>query len=84
MGAAFDKAQNYCAAGGAVLGRILHIEDVNPLTAQTEMMGRGGGYYGGHYSGNNVSEYDGDVRAFDPSLIEVAAAVYVSYEIKEL
>lgn len=30
MGAAFDKAQNYCAAGGAVLGRILHIEDVNP------------------------------------------------------
>jgi hypothetical protein len=31
MTAAKEKAQNYCAAGGVELGRILHIEDANPL-----------------------------------------------------
>lgn len=77
MSAALEKAQNYCAAGGVQLGRILHIEDVNPLTLQAGMA------RGGHAAGTNVTEFDGDVRAFDPSLIEVGAAVFVCYELKQ-
>jgi uncharacterized protein YggE len=76
MSAALDKAQNYCAAGGVELGRILHIEDVNPLSLQAEMAR-------GAHMGVNVNEYDGDARAFDPSLIEVAAAVFVCYEFRQ-
>jgi uncharacterized protein YggE len=76
MTAALEKAQNYCAAGGVQLGRILHIEDVNPLTLQAGMA------RGAHGAGTSVPEFDGDVRAFDPSLIEIGAAVFVSYEFK--
>lgn len=78
MTAALEKAQNYCLAGGVGLGRILHIQDVNPRTLQAEVA-RGGS----HVPGENVTEYDGDIRAFDPSLIDVFAAVFVSYAIKE-
>lgn len=76
MTAALEKAQNYCAAGGVQLGRILHIEDVNPLTLQAGIA------RGAHGAGQSVPEFDGDVRAFDPSLIEIGAAVFVSYEFK--
>jgi uncharacterized protein YggE len=77
MTAALDKAQNYCAAGGVNLGRILHIEDLNPDSPADVLRSSG------HYAAALVpSDYDGDVRAFDPSLIEVKAAVLVSYEIK--
>ena len=76
MSAAFDKAQNYCAAGRVELGQILHIEDVNPLSLQAGMAR-------GAHGGINVNEDDGDVGAFDPSLIEVAAAVFVSYELRQ-
>jgi uncharacterized protein YggE len=76
MTAAQDKAQNYCSAGGVRLGRILHIEDVNPVAVQTAM------YRSGH-AGAKINEDDNDIGAFDPSLIEVSAAVCVSYEIKE-
>src|SRR6185312_1793673 len=75
MTAARDKAQSYCAAGGVSLGRILHIEDLNP-DSPADML-RGGGHYAILAA---VSDYDGDIRAFDPSLIEVRAAVLVSYE----
>ena len=78
LAAALDKARNYCAAGGVGLGRILHIEDVNPLTFQNAM------YRGGYPAGTNAHEYDGDARAFDPSLLEVGAAVLVCYELKEM
>jgi hypothetical protein len=37
---------------------------------------------GAHGAGTSVPEFDGDVRAFDPSLIEIGAAVFVSYEFK--
>ena len=76
MSAAFDKAQNYCAAGRVELGQILHIEDVNPLSLRAGMAR-------GPHGGINVNEDDGDVGAFDPSLIEVAAAVFVSYELRQ-
>jgi hypothetical protein len=76
VSAALEKAQNYCAAGGVELGRILHIEDVNPLSLRAEMAR-------GAHMGINVNEDDGDIGAFDPSLIEVAAAVFVCYELKQ-
>lgn len=76
VSAALDKAQNYCAAGGVELGRILHIEDVNPLSLRAEMAR-------GAHMGINVNEDDGDVGAFDPSLIEVAAEVFVCYEFRQ-
>lgn len=76
VSAVLDKAQNYCAAGGVELGRILHIEDVNPLSLRAEMAR-------GAHMGINVNEDDGDVGAFDPSLIEVAAAVFVCYEFRQ-
>jgi hypothetical protein len=60
------------------LGRILHIEDVNPLAFE------GGMPRTSHLLGTNTNDYDGDVRAFDPSLIDIVATVFVSYEIKEM
>jgi uncharacterized protein len=77
MSAALDKAKNYCAAGGVELGQILHIEDVNPLSLKAEIA------RGGHGAGKDVNEYDGDAQAFDPSLIEVGAAVFVSYGLRQ-
>jgi uncharacterized protein len=77
MSAAREKAENYCAAGGVELGQILHIEDINPLTLQAGMA------RGAHGAGINFNDYDDDVRAFDPSLIEVGAAVLVCYELKQ-
>jgi len=74
MAAAFEKARNYCAAGGVELGRILHIEDVNPLTVQAQE---------GHLARGSMPhiEEDDETRAIDPSLIEVGAAVLVAYAI---
>jgi uncharacterized protein YggE len=73
MTAALEKARNYCVAGGVELGRILHIEDVSPRALDGER--------GGHAAAANVDVYVNDVGAFDPSLIDVSAAVFVSYEI---
>ena len=78
MTAACDKAQNYCAAGRVSLGRILHIEDLMPLSAAE--MPRSGSHYA---AAESAGDYDGDIRAFDPSLIEIKAAVLVAYELKE-
>lgn len=78
MAAALEKAQNYCSAGAVELGRILHIEDVNPMLLAAERP------RGGHAAQINIDEYDGDIRAFDPSLIDVSAAVFVSYELKTM
>jgi hypothetical protein len=59
------------------LGRVIHIEDVSPGSldagiARSSHMGRG-----------DVNEHAEEVSAFDPSLLEVMAAVFVAYEIKE-
>lgn len=69
--AALEKAQNYCDAAGVALGQIVHIEDVDPRTLQAGEVPRGGGAAG--------AMADGDAAALDPSLLEVAAAVLVSY-----
>jgi hypothetical protein len=77
MAAAREKAEIYCAAGGVELGRVIHIEDVSPGSldagiARSPHMARG-----------DVNEHADEVSAFDPSLLEVMAAVFVAYEIKE-
>lgn len=69
--AAREKAEHYCRAAGVALGRVLHIEDVNPDSLQS----RSEGHVRGAFSTD-----DGDGKAFDPSSIQVNAAVFVAYE----
>jgi uncharacterized protein YggE len=71
--AAQEKAENYCRAAGVALGRVLHIEDVNPDTLQ--------GRSEGHVRGESSIDDSGDGKAFDPSSIQVNAAVFVAYEL---
>ncbi len=73
VAAALEKANNYCAAAGVSVGAVLHIEDVNPTVLQ-------GGE--SHVKSEPPIDDDGDVRAFDPSLISVGAAVLVAYAIR--
>jgi uncharacterized protein YggE len=65
-------AENYCRAAGMSLGRVLHIEDVNPDT----MRGRSEGHVRGPSNADDI----GDGHAFDPSSIQVNAAVLVAFE----
>ena len=72
VAAAREKAENYCRAAGVSLGRVLHIEDVNPDTLQ--------GRSEGHVRQESSTDDSGDGKAFDPSSIQVNAAVFVAYE----
>jgi uncharacterized protein YggE len=69
--AARDKAENYCRAAGVALGTVLHIEDVNPEV----LHGRGEG----HVQQDTRPDDEADGKAFDPSSIQVNAAVIVAY-----
>ena len=69
--AAREKAENYCRAAGVSLGPVLHIEDVNPEVPQF----RGGGVAGAAAAADD----DGAGRAFDPSAVQVNAAVIVAF-----
>jgi len=71
--AAQEKAENYCRAAGVALGRVLHIEDVNPDVLQGS---RGGGHLRLAAGGANGED---EGKAFDPSTIQVNAAVIVAY-----
>jgi uncharacterized protein YggE len=76
VNAAREKAEVYCGAAGATLGRVLHIEDVNPESLS--------GMREGHAQ-NKVSMADTDVvtiSALDPSSIVIAAAALVVYSIQ--
>ena len=74
--AAKEKADNYCRAAGVALGRVLHIEDVNPDVLQAS---RGAGHL--HLVGGANHEDEGN--AFDPSTIQVNAAVIVAYALSQ-
>lgn len=74
VSAAIEKAQLYCSAAGVNLGRVMHIEDANPMQVQNET-GRGM-----HAAAS--SEGDGDSGPLDPSLIEISGAVFMTFEIK--
>lgn len=68
--AAREKAENYCHAAGVALGKILHIEDVNP----DELL------YG---VGGHVERGISEPKLFEPGRIAVSAAVIVAYKIEE-
>lgn len=73
VAAAREKAQAYCEAANVSLGRVLHIEDVNPdiLT----------GVRDGHVHRQVSAEDTGTLRAFDPGAIPIGAAVQVVYAV---
>ena len=70
--AAREKAENYCAAAGVRLGRLIHIEDVNPDTLHSVE---------GHTMREISPDDDGEIQAFDPGSITVRAAVILAFEI---
>lgn len=71
--AARDKAELYCTAAGVRLGRLMHIEDVNPDSVQ----GREG-----HIVRETPLDDEGTLGAFDPGSIVVGAAVLLAFEIQ--
>ena len=73
--AAREKAENYCLAAGVGLGRVIHIEDVNPDVL--------GGTREGHVLREVRPDDEELVQAFDPGSITVAAAVMVAFELKQ-
>jgi uncharacterized protein YggE len=75
VGAAIEKARNYCSAAAVGLGRVLHIEDVNPMTVQGQQAR-------GLHALPTIQE-DSDGPSLDPSLIEIGGAVFVTFEIDQ-
>lgn len=71
--AAREKAELYCTAAEVQLGRVIHIEDVNPDT----LRGREG-----HVVRETQPDDEGTLGAFDPGSIIVGAAVLVAFEIQ--
>jgi uncharacterized protein len=71
--AAREKAELYCTAAGVRLGRVIHIEDVNP----DSLRGREG-----HVVHETQPDDEGTLGAFDPGSIVVGAAVLVAFEIQ--
>ena len=70
--AAHAKATNYATAASASLGKVLHIEDVNP----DEVTRRG---YGHAVDLDLSADQDAGPKAHDPGAIRVAGAVTVTY-----
>jgi uncharacterized protein YggE len=71
--AARSKAEVYCQAASVTLGKVIHIEDVNP--DQTNRRGYG------HAVDQDLAEPDenAEAGAYDPGAIRVAAAVMVGF-----
>jgi uncharacterized protein len=79
--AAAAKAENYCSAAGIKLGRVIHIEDVNPDAA--DFLGR---RYEGHAMSQNMINLlepadAEDLQSFNPGGITISAAVLLSFNI---
>src|ERR1051326_6174831 len=68
------KAQVYCEAAGTGLGKVLHIEDVNPNVLQ----GRGEG----HVRREPVVDNDMTKQPLDAGAIDIGAAVLIGFELK--
>jgi uncharacterized protein YggE len=73
IGAAREKAENYCNAAGVKLGKIIHIEDVDPdvLHGRESQIVR-----------EIEPDDSGEIQAFDPGSITVGGAVIVAYTIE--
>jgi uncharacterized protein YggE len=74
IAAAREKAENYCSAAQVNLGKIIHIEDVNPDT----LHGREG-----HVTYEIQPDDSGEIQIFDPGSIMVGAAVSIAFKIEE-
>ena len=72
--AAREKAQVYCEAAGALLGPVLHIEDVNPNVLQD----RGEG----HVRREPVVDNDLSKQPLDAGSIDIGAAVLMGFGLK--
>lgn len=72
--AARAKAEVYCEAAGVKLGKVLHIEDVDP----TRLRGR---EYGHVVDEDFDDSSDNDPGAYDPGAITVSGAAIVSFAI---
>ncbi len=73
--AAREKAALYAAASNVTLGRVIHIEDVNPQVLQ----GRGEG----HVRREPVVDDEAEIRTLDPGAIEVGAAVLIGFALAD-
>ena len=73
VAAAREKAEIYCEAAGVSLGKVIHIEDVNP----EQLRGREG-----HVTREIVPDDDELLKAFDPGSIVVGGAVIVAFALK--
>jgi uncharacterized protein len=73
--AAREKAANYCQAAEVALGKVVHIEDVNPEVLSSR--------YEGHVMRKMEPDDSGVLQAFDPGSIVIGAAVLVSFKIME-
>ncbi len=77
-----DKATDYTEAAGVVLGRIIHIQDVNPQ--QLQQLWRPQFHAGYRGSEESFSEQPADqvgMQTLDPGAIEVAAGVLVAFSL---
>jgi uncharacterized protein len=71
--AAREKAENYCNAAKVNLGKVIHIEDVNP----DSLRGREG-----HVTYEIQPDDSGDIKVFAPGSITVGAAVIIGFKIE--
>ncbi|MBI5029690.1 MAG: SIMPL domain-containing protein [Chloroflexi bacterium] len=74
VAAAQEKAENYCNAAQVKLGKVIHIEDVNPDV----LHGREG-----HVTYEIQPDDSGEIQVFDPGSITVGAAVSIAFQIAE-
>ncbi len=72
--AAQEKAELYCQAASVILGKIIHIEDVNP----DQLRGREG-----HTVREIPIDDESPVKAFNPGSIVVGGAVMIACEIEK-
>jgi len=68
LNAAREKAENYCNAAGIDLGKIIHIEDVNPDDLNPR--------------DDHVRGLSSQIKVFDPGNITISAAVIVAFKIE--
>lgn len=74
VAAAREKAENYCNAAQVKLGKVIHIEDVNPDTLHGRV---------GHETYEIQPDDSGEFQVFDPGSITVGAAVSIAFKIVE-
>jgi uncharacterized protein YggE len=72
--AARRKGEIYCEAAGVILGRVIHIEDVNPEQLRSRE---------GHVVREIIPDDDGPIKAFNPGSIVVGGAVLVAFSLQE-